>query len=97
MATQCVEVDRTPILEAACRVYHVERLDLYGTLTDHELEFVVSYEPDFSMPWLSHVTELKHVLEAIYRRPVGLSMDGSPEANRLESFEAGRRVALYEV
>jgi hypothetical protein len=99
---ECLEVDRTPILEAACRVYHVRRLELVSLLDEGPLEvdernvgLVVTYEDGFFMPWGAEFTEFVEIVEAIYGHEVDLAMNGSEHAERLCERPANRRTVLY--
>ena len=103
MARRCVDVDRTPILVAACQAYHVSRLELVALADEGELrigvpgvELIVSYEPGFSLPWLAEFTQFKQMLEAMYGPCLQLSMSGSERAKELKERPSGRRIALYE-
>lgn len=83
IAVNSLIADHSGEVAELCRLYQVERLDLFGSAASggfdpetSDLDFIVAYlrdaDPD---PWFSRHLELQAVLAQIFDRPVDLVID----------------------
>jgi len=73
-----------PRIEALCRRRAVRRLEIFGSAArddfdeaTSDLDFLVEFEPDTSLPALDRYFGLKEDLEGLFGRPVDLVMPGA--------------------
>ena len=75
--------DHSGEIAELCRLYQVERLDLFGSAASGEfdpessdLDFIVAYQRDADPdPWFSKHLELQAALARLFDRPVDLVID----------------------
>lgn len=86
-----------------CRLYQVERLDLFGSAASGEfnpetsdLDFIVAYRRDAGPdPWFSKHLELQAALARIFDRPVDLVIDQPFRNPYFAEAVAETRTPLY--
>lgn len=82
-AVNSLIADHSGAVAELCRLYQVERLDLFGSAASGEfdpessdLDFIVAYRPDADLdPWFSQHLELQAALVQVFARPVDLVID----------------------
>jgi predicted nucleotidyltransferase len=75
-----VIADHRAELEALCREYGVERLEVFGSATSgrfnpetSDLDFLVEYKDDFDLgPWMRDLFRFQEALEELFGRSVDL-------------------------
>jgi uncharacterized protein len=75
---------RRSALDTVCRRRAVRRLDLFGSaarddfnVATSDIDFLVEFDPESSLPALETYFGLKEDLEALFGRPVDLVMPGA--------------------
>ncbi len=71
-------------LPAICRSHHVRRLGVFGSVVSDrfnsstsDIDFVVDFEPGYSLPWMAHVSRLRDDLTSLLHRPVDILPQGA--------------------
>jgi predicted nucleotidyltransferase len=72
-------------IEALCRRFHVERLELFGSATGadfdperSDVDVLVRFSADYDFgPWMSRLQEFEEELAALFQRPVDVVLESA--------------------
>lgn len=103
IAVNSLIADHSGEVAELCRLYQVERLDLFGSAASGEfhpessdLDFIVAYRPDADPdPWFSKHLELQAALVRVFDRPVDLVIDQPFRNPYFAKAVAEIRTSLY--
>jgi uncharacterized protein len=91
-------------IEALCRRYQVERLELFGSAVSadfghvpSDLDFLVTFPGNYYFgPWMSRLQEFEEELTTLLHRPVDLVMDSALRNPWFRREAAKTRTVIYD-
>ena len=96
-------VEHAEELKRFCVLYHVQRLDLFGSavsgrlLTDHsDLDFLVEFKPAADQAFADSYFGLLEALHRLFGRPVDLIVDSAIKNPYFLQAVKDTRVRVYE-
>jgi len=95
-------LDRSGPIAALCRRYHVQRLEVFGSLlrddfdpAQSDVDLTVEFAPEPIVGAFDRYFGLKAALEDLFQRPVDLVELGAMENTRLKRLIERSRVPIY--